>query len=161
MEKETLKNIFEFLEENEGHKTPFLWKLLNNEPFTDEELIFKGDLDLRPGRVDYTVIESLPDGLKVDGNLDLSDTEIRTLPKGLEVGKFLDLRNCTSLTSLPQGLKVGVALDLQNCANLTSLPKGLEVGYDLFINRTTLTKYTNAQLRKMIKPGFIKGKINR
>jgi len=37
----------------------------------------------------------------------------------------------------------------------------LEVGGDLFISWTTLTKYTDDELRKMVKPGFIKGKIYR
>jgi len=37
----------------------------------------------------------------------------------------------------------------------------LEVGDDLFISWTTLTKYTDDELKKMIKPGFIKGEIIR
>ena len=46
MKKETLKRVFDFLEEKEGHKVPFLWKLFNNIPLTKEELIVKGDLNL-------------------------------------------------------------------------------------------------------------------
>ena len=46
MEKETLKNIFNFLEEKEAHKTPSLWKWLNNEPITEDDLIINDDLDL-------------------------------------------------------------------------------------------------------------------
>jgi len=41
MEKETLKNIFSFLEKNEGHKTPFLWKWENNIPLTEDDLHIK------------------------------------------------------------------------------------------------------------------------
>jgi hypothetical protein len=35
----------------------------------------------------------------------------------------------------------------------------LEVAINLNLNRTSLTKYTEEELRKMIEPGFIKGGI--
>ncbi len=38
MEKEQLKNIFEFLEEKENLNKPLKWKLINNEPFRKENL---------------------------------------------------------------------------------------------------------------------------
>jgi hypothetical protein len=134
MKKETIKNIFDFLEDNEG-KRSVLWKLVNDEPLKDEELSIKGDLDLN-----YTGIRTLPKGLKVDGNLYLNNTKI---------------------TSLPEGFKVGRNLYLENCKNLTSLPKGLKVGGDLNIRGTELFIYSNDELRKMIEPGFIKGNIIR
>ena len=112
MEKETLKRIFDFLEEKGEHNAQFEWKLINNEPFTDDELHFYDDLDL----IDLN-IETLPEGLKVSGSLNV---------------RF---------------------------SNITSLPKGLEVGGDLYIYGTPLTKYSGEELREMIKPGFIKGKI--
>ena len=71
MKKKELKRVFDFLEKEEGHKVPFLWKLLNNIPLTKEELIVKGDLDLS-----QTQITSLPEGLKVGGWLDLAYTFI-------------------------------------------------------------------------------------
>ena len=132
MEKETLKNIFNFLEENEG-KRSFLWKLKNDEPLTDEELNFKGDLDL-------------------------NSTGIKTLPKGLKVGGYLFLKDCSNLTSLPEGLEVEGWLDLTNTL-ITSLPKGLKVHGDLYRGKTELEKYTYKELREMIKPGFVKGLI--
>ena len=46
MEKEQLKRIFQFLEAKENHNVPFLWKLVNNEPLTEDELNVKSDLDL-------------------------------------------------------------------------------------------------------------------
>jgi hypothetical protein len=46
MDKTTIKNIFKFLEETENKNKPFVWKLMNNETFTDDELNIKGDLDL-------------------------------------------------------------------------------------------------------------------
>jgi len=83
MEKETLKNIFNFLEENERHQTPFLWKWVNNY-LTKEDLNVKGDLDL-----EFSKKTSLPEGLKVGGNLDLSYSNITSLPEGLKVGDNL------------------------------------------------------------------------
>ena len=136
MKKETLKNIFNFIERKENRKTPFLWKVLNNDPFTEDELNIKG-------------------------NLDLSETKIRTLPKGLKIGGDLDLIDCPNLTSLPEDLDVGYSLYLYNCKNLTSLPKGLQVGLNLYIGKTSLTNYSNDELRKMIELGYINGKIIR
>ncbi len=64
MEKETLKRIFEFLEEKGEHRAPFKWKILNNEPITKEDLDVIGNLWFYE-----TTITSLPEGLKVGGNL--------------------------------------------------------------------------------------------
>jgi hypothetical protein len=138
MKKETLKKILNFLSENEG-KTPqtygsIEWKILFNEPFTKEELNVKGDLDL-----EFSKITSLPEGLVVGGNLYLYESKIESLPEGLEVGGFLDLGH----------------------SNITSLPKGLKVRGRLFISPSPLKKYTDEQLREMVKPGFIQGKIKR
>jgi hypothetical protein len=111
MEKETIKKIFDFLEDNES-KRSVLWKLVNDEPLKDEEL-------------------------KVDGYLNLSETDIESLPKGLRVGDDLYIQY----------------------TKITSLPEGLQVGGDLHIYNTTLAKLSDDELRKMVEPGFIKGKI--
>ena len=134
MEKETLKRIFNFLEEKGEHNAPFLWKFENDIPLTEGDLNVKGDLDLFDSK-----IKSLPEGLKVGGTLDLSYSKIISLPKGMEVGGTLFL----------------------HFSKITSLPEGLEVGEHLFIGKTPLTKYSDEELREMIKPGFIKGKIVR
>ena len=138
MEKEALKRIFQFLEGKEGqtHKSKgsLRWKLFFNEQLTKEELNVKGNFYLKG-----TKIESLPKGLEVEHDLYLNGSPITSLPEGLKVGKWLSLSG----------------------SKITSLPKGLEVGDDLFISWTTLTKYTDDELRKMIKPGFIKGEIVR
>jgi hypothetical protein len=132
MKKEALKRIFDFLEEKGEQNVPFLWKHKNNIPFTEEEL-------------------------NVKGNLDFFETKITSLPEGLKVGGDLDLAN-SDITSLPEGLKVGGDLDLR-LTEIALLPEGLEVGGDLYIWETPLEKYTDDELRKMVKPGFIKGKI--
>ena len=133
MVKEALKRIFEFLEEKGEHKVPFIWKLINDIPITEKDLDFEGDLILT-----YSDIESLPEGLNVRGDLDLFGSKLASLPEGLKVRGYLDLRY-SSIESLPKGLKVR----------------------DLHIWDTSLTKYTDEELREMIKPGFIKGKIDR
>jgi hypothetical protein len=127
MEKETLKKIFTFLEEEENKDKPFMWKLGNNE-LTKEELNIKGDLDL-----EFSKITSLPEGLEVGGNLYLYESKIESLPEGLKVGGFLDLGH----------------------SNITSLPKGLKVRGRLFISPSPLKKYTDEQLREMVEPGYI------
>ena len=132
MKKETLKRIFEFLKEKEGHNVPFLWKFKKKIPLTEDDLNIKGDLILT-----YSDIESLPKGLKVGGDLDLFESKITSLPEGLEVGGDLDLSE----------------------TNITLLPKGLQVGGKLFIRGCAVIKYSFNELMDMIKPGFIKGRI--
>ena len=154
MKKEALKRIFDFLEEKGEHNAPLRWKILNNIPLTKEDLNVKGHLILT-----NTGIETLPEGLKVSGNLSLRNTNITSLPEDLKVGGSLIMNN-TKISSLPKGLKVRFWLDLIN-TKITSLPEGLKVGGSLFIKQTALLEYTDEELREMIKPGFIKGKIFR
>jgi len=155
MKKEQLKKIVKFLEEKGEHRIPLKFKLLNNIPLIEEDLNVEGDLDLSQSE-----IESLPEGLKISGDLDLSYTYIRSLPKGLKVGGHLDLTE-SDIEFLPKGLEVGGDLILDGCANIKTLPKGLKVGNNLELIGITLGEdYDDDELRKMIKPGFIKGRIN-
>ena len=155
MEKETIKKIFDFLEENGEHNAPLMWKLQNNIPITEkDDLIVKGSLDLSSSN-----ITSLPKGLEVKGGLSLYESEIISLPEGLKVGVDLDLRN-SYIESLPEGLEVGDELDLAY-TYITSLPKGLKVGGLLIIIESDLLKYSDEEIRKMIEPGYIKKKIVR
>jgi hypothetical protein len=136
MKEETLKKIFRFLEDKEQRKKPLKFKLLDNEQLTKEEL-------------------------NVKGSLYLGGTNITQLPEGLEVAYSLGLELCINLHSLPKGLKVRGWLDLEG-SKVSSLPEGLEVGLLLFIKNTPLAeKHTDEEIREMIKPGFIKGKIIR
>jgi hypothetical protein len=115
MEKETLKKIFDFLEKNDNKRKPLMWKLENNIPIIEK------------------------DDLIVKGSLDLSSSNITSLPKGLEVKGGLSLYE----------------------SEIISLPEGLKVHGDLFIADTKLEVYTDEELREMVKPGFIKGDIIR
>ena len=77
-------------------------KLMSIEEFlASKNLKVNGDLDLS----DNVEITFLPEGLEVNGYLDLGGTPITSLPKGLEVGGSLDL-SFTEITSLPDDLKV-------------------------------------------------------
>jgi hypothetical protein len=155
MEKETIRSIFKFLENEDNRKTPIVWKLINNEPLTDDELNIEGNLNLTDSK-----ITQLPKGLKVGDNLNLLGSIITSLPEGLEVGDSLDL-SYSDIRTLPEGLEVGGSLWLIGCWLITSLPKGLHVGGDLYIFRTNFRNLSNDEIRDMIKPGFIGGGIYR
>ena len=135
MKHNILKNIFDFLEEKGEHRTPFLWKWLTNEPLTEDDLHINGNLDLT-----FSKIESLPEGLNVSGDLNLTF--------------------CENISSLPEGLIVRGNLRLFD-SKITFLPEGLKVEGWLDISNTNLEKYTDDEIRDMIKPGFIEGKIYR
>ena len=103
----------------------------------DGKLHIQGNLYLRG----YHNITTLPQGLTVRGNLDVTKssgfmkcignsligtcTTLTALPENLHVGGELRLDGCTSLTSLPENLHVGGNLYLRGCTSLTSLPDGV------------------------------------
>jgi hypothetical protein len=84
-------------------------------------------------------LTSISEGLTVRGHMFLSQSKIESLPKDLEVGRTLTLAY----------------------SEIKSLPKGLKVGGHLDISGTKLAKFSDNEIFEMIKPGFIKGKINR
>ena len=98
------------------------------------------DFSIKIGRylnLSNTQITSLPDNLSVGGDLNLSNTPITTLPDNLTVGGWLDLSN-TPITSLPDNLTVGRWLDLRN-TQIISLPDNLTVGGNLYLSNTPIT----------------------
>ena len=68
MEKETIKRILDFIQkkENKKHKDRdnFIWKLKFNESLTKDDLVVNGDLDLTD-----STLKSLPDNLEVKGDM--------------------------------------------------------------------------------------------
>lgn len=74
---------------------------------------------------------SLPKNLKVEGNLDLSVSKIKSLPVGLKVGGDLIL-TYTKIKSLPKGLEVKGNLIL-SFTDITSIPRNVKVGGDLIL----------------------------
>ena len=136
MEKEQLKNIFKFLEDEGEHKAPFKWKLENNIPLTKEEL-------------------------DVEGELDLFNVGFKSLPEGLKVGGHLSLFHSKNIESLPEGLQVGENLYLDH-TTIDTLPKGLKVDGDLSITKSPLAKLSDETILSMIEPdGYINGDIIR
>ena len=66
-------------------------------------------------------VEHLPEGLRVDFGIDLSNcTGLRSLPERLRAGS-LSVRGCTSLSALPEGMELSF-LDISDCPQLTSWP---------------------------------------
>ena len=158
MENKTFKKILEFLEKEDNkkhkYKDTFMWKLKFDEPITEDELNFVGNLNF------FGIpITSLPEDLKVSGYLNLMNSYVEELPDGLKVGGNLTLVG-TKIKSLPEGLEVGGSIYL-SFSTIKTLPKGLKVGGTLQISQTRLTRYSDEELMKMIEPGFITSSIIR
>lgn len=165
MERETIKNILIFLKNKEGKELPQKWftsmpihELINYlESYPDDEMC-EYNRDLNLSRKNIT---KLPKVLHVNGFLYLSESSIIELPNELYVIGELNLVGCKQIRELPNTLYVRDSLML-NHSNVKELPEGLKVGGNLHIYNTPLAeKYTNEEIREMIKPGFIKGKIYR
>ena len=128
MEAHVVK-FLRFLEDKEGQTVSSMIKLLNPNKFK----ITKDDLD-------------------VTGDLDLSESDITSLPDGLKVSGDLDLYGCTSLTTLPDYLYVGGDLNLTNCTLLTTLPNRLHVRWGLFLGNTPLAEmYSIGEIQGIIE----------
>ena len=90
------------------------------------------------------------------GDLDLSNTQITSLPDNLEVGGHLYLYK-TPITSLPDNLNVGGGLNIRNTP-ITSLPDNLKVGGVIYLRNTPISKkYATEELERML-PG-VRGNI--
>jgi hypothetical protein len=79
-------------------------------------------------------------GIKhIDGYLDLSRSNINTIPDNLEVDGYLSLSN-TKIQTLPKGLIVRGDLDLLNCKNIKSFPSDLTINGNLVLNSKNFNK---------------------
>ena len=138
----------------------------NITPVDTDGKLLKEEIELTPRRsreersrnyliaIQKKIKQYIKDGS--EGDLDLTNTPITSLPQDLKVGGSLWLSN-TPITSLPQGLTVGGNLDLGN-TKITSIPQGLTVGGDLDLRGTPIAKkYTREQIKQMV-PG-VKGDI--
>ena len=112
-----------------------------------------GSLDLSG-----TQITSLPDNLTVGGSLLLSGTKITSLPENMTVGGRLDLRG-TQITYLPENLTVGGTLDISG-TQITSLPENLKVGGWLYLRGTPIeSKKEEAKKVRRLKNGdYVEGR---
>jgi hypothetical protein len=160
MDRETIENILNFLKEKENKEFPQKWNLidkLENHP-DDIQYKYEGDLELS-----NTNIKKLPNDLYVEGYLNLSNTNITKLPNDLYVEGGLFLMGCSQLTELPDELYVGGNLVL-NDSNITELPYSLYVGTNLYTGNTPLAnKHTDDEIIEMIdsNEGIIIGLIMR
>jgi hypothetical protein len=113
----------------------------------------EGDLDLFD-----TPITSLPSNLtKVGGDLILNRTEITSLNNLTKVEGDLSLFR-TYITSLPDNLTVEGDLDLNN-SKIIKLPDNLTVEGDLYLDDTPLSrKYSEDEIRAMVPN--VKGDID-
>lgn len=91
------------------------------------------------GRLDLsnTDIKALPDGLEVEDCLDLSGSTVQSLPDALVVGNCLDLHH-SDIESLPRGLRVGGWLYLHN-TRIASIPADLLAGEGINLANTSVT----------------------
>lgn len=103
-----LEKVFSFIKEKKGYDYPIKYKLINGLPLKRHELYIKGHLNLSS-----TNITSLPDNLTVTGELDIHRTNLTSLPDNLTIGMDLDIRH-TNITTLPNNLKISSSLFLSN-----------------------------------------------
>ena len=147
MNRRTIENILNFLEEKEGKELPKKW-------FDSIKLLkLVQELENHPDGIQY----------KQNTNLNLIGSTIKKLPDNLYVGYSLGLIDCTQLKKLPDNLHVGYHLYL-NAVNIKELPNNLYVGGNLFINLTPLAnKYTDEEIREIVAStgGEIRGEIMR
>jgi len=72
---------------------------------------------------EFSDLNSIPP-LKIKGDLTISDTPIKSLPEGLDVGGELDIMN-TQIQVLPESLKVGKAIFVDDVEGM-SIPESLK-----------------------------------
>lgn len=125
--KLTLEKAQKIMERNGGN-LDLKWKQVESLP---DNLIVQGDLD-----VYNCSIRSLPKGLVVYGSLNISKTLIEELPEDLIVGKNVEANN-TPLRKLPGNFVVPGYLDV-TCTPLKILSDNLVVGNSLYLQKTNL-----------------------
>ena len=77
---------------------------------------------------------------RMNGDIDLSESDITTLGGLVEVDGYLDLFNCKNLQSLSELRSVGDWLNLRFCENLQSLGELKSVGSWLDIRKTPIAQ---------------------
>ena len=97
---------------------------------------------------DITWIEGL---VSITSFLNLSGTQIKSLPNLKSVGNFLSLID-TPIESLENLISVGGYLNIRG-TELESLPKLQSVGGNLYLNEYFSEKYTDEEIRNIINVG--------
>ena len=129
-------NLFKFIEsKRKQYHVPLKLILINNLPLPKDDLNVKGNLDLS-----NTQIKSLPNNLKINGSLSAADSPMPELPDNLTVKRHIYISNTP----------------------IKSLPNNLKVGKDLYLSNTPISKkYTKEEILKMIEDtgGSVGGEI--
>ncbi|OIV47297.1 hypothetical protein BK025_05310 [Sodalis sp. TME1] len=73
----------------------------------------------------------------INGDIDLSGSDIAAIPPNLTIMGSLILRDCAKLSTLPTGLDIMDSLDLRNTP-ITALPSDIGVGRDMMLENTKL-----------------------
>lgn len=110
----------------------------------DGKLVYDDDLYLE-GRTDIT---ELPDNLRILGYLDLRQSGITKLPKGLEVEKWVNI-SCTEIEELPEDTKLGGDLYANTMKKPFSFPKIVKVNGKL--------ECTYTRIKRMSEELYING----
>ena len=76
-----------------------------------------------------------PDGLIVDGNLNIAFCDICQLPKRLKIGNLQ--ANYSSLVCLPDDIRIEHSCNLAFCSRLVKLPSHFNVAYNLILCHCT------------------------
>jgi hypothetical protein len=118
---------------------------VNGKSYTQEDFLKLKNLTVWDtlDLVDST-LTTLPEGLKVDGNLHLENSKIKYLPDNLQVNGTLELYN-TDIAKLPKNLKVRGDLNIRG-TKIDSLPDDLQVEYMIYIS-----KYKNIHIPEKFK----------
>jgi len=168
-----LLNFFTFIRDKRGYNSQLLqYKLLNDVPLDEKDLIVNGDLFLNNRGYTYipeglrikgslvfesnTKIKKLPNDLVIEGGLIANDTLIKAIPPSVRIGGNIEMSN-TLISYFTSSRKVKGHLWL-NDTNITSLSPDLEVKGNLYLVRTPISKkYTYKELRRKLPK--VKGDI--
>lgn len=96
-------------------------------------IFIKGDLKL----ADKDPVNDLPDGLIIEGSLDLSETRLQMLPERLNIAGDLKLSGCLNLNFLPRSLHVGGSIDLSK-SGIKRLPERFQVSNNLNLSNSMI-----------------------
>jgi hypothetical protein len=124
--------------------------------WADDRLFrMNGDIDLRESNI--TTLGGL---VEVGGNLNVYNSKnLQSLGELRSVGGYLNLMDCKNLQSLGNLESVGGYLNLVKCQNLQSLGNLESVGGDLYLDNNLIAKtMTNDEIRAKVD---IKGEIKR
>lgn len=93
-----------------------------------ERRVFIGWINIDSDSSEGDFAHLLCEGLKVDGDLYIKGSEIKSLPANMKIGGDMFIVRCKNLKSLPSGLVVEGELMIAK-SGVSSLPDDLQVGY--------------------------------